>query len=290
MEETIKQSVTTIEENAPSLDVTLPQLETEIKFHLNQINQNIIEIGKRLIVAKSLIPHGQWQTWLRNNFQLSQWSAIKFINCAERFGKLETNPILNQSQMVTLLSLPNVEETEKFIEQKESEGNPISKMSVKTLRKEIKQWKAETEKITPVQPPENKKVETLDITSNTSSQNQNDIEQSISNESDDTPLDNPEQQAYSEPQQTSSELQQPSNKSSYENNNPETTIFESPAEIPEIYLIEEISDMSNSLIQHENLNEVIQIFAKTHPDKSITTLQNLNIIVSKLQNALKSNN
>ena len=85
MEETLTQTVTTIEETPPSLDVTLMQLEEEIKLHLNQINQHIIELGKQLIQAKSLVPHGQWQTWLQNNFQLSYPTATKFIKCAERF-------------------------------------------------------------------------------------------------------------------------------------------------------------------------------------------------------------
>lgn len=287
MEETITQSVTTIEENAPSLDVTLPQLETEIKFHLNQINQNIIEIGKRLILAKSLVPHGQWQSWLQNNFKLSHSSAKNFMAASERFGKSQPVGFLNSTQMIALLALPKAD-TEKFIEQKATEGNPISDMPVRTLREEVKKWKSERKKIPSAQSTEIKETETLDITNNTSSQNQNDIEQSISNESDDTPLDNPEQQTYSEPQQTSSELQPPNDESSHEDNEPETTIFEAPTEIAGTYLIEEISDMSNSLIQHENLNEIIQIFVKIHPDKSVTTLQNLKIIVSKLQNALQS--
>ncbi|MBR0301700.1 MAG: DUF3102 domain-containing protein, partial [Bacilli bacterium] len=166
----------TTSESAPPNDINLPQLENEIKFYLNQISQNIIEIGKRLIQAKSLVQHGQWQTWLQNNFQLSQWSAIKFMNCAERFGKLESIPILNSTQMIALLSLPEAD-TEKFIEQKEVAGTPVSDMSVKTLRKEIKQWKSETEKITPVQPSENKNIETIDITSVNSQQNQNTTEQ-----------------------------------------------------------------------------------------------------------------
>ena len=275
----------TTSESAPPNDINLPQLENEIRFHLNQINQNIIEIGNLLIQAKSLVQHGQWQTWLQNNFQLSQWSAIKFMNCAERFGKLETNPILNQSQMVTLLSLPNIEETEKFIEQKEAEGNPISKMSVKTLRKEIKQWKAETEKISPVQHSENKNIETIDITPVNSQQNQNTTEQTISNEPDDTPLDNivSTEQAYPEPQQPSSELQQPTDKSAHKFNEQELFILESPAELPGTYLIEELLSISTSLIQHENQNEIIQNFAKNNPSKLNIVIQNLTDIISELK-------
>ena len=267
----------TTSESAPPNDINLPQLENEIKFYLNQISQNIIEIGKRLILAKSLVQHGQWQTWLQSNFKLSQWSAIKFMNCAERFGKLESIPILNSTQMIALLSLPEAD-TEKFIEQKEVAGTPVSDMSVKTLRKEIKQWKSETEKITPVQPSENKNIETIDITSVNSQQNQNTTEQTISNEPDNTPLDNlvSTEPIYLEPQQ-------PNNESAYKRNEQEPFILKSPAEVPGTYLIEELSSMTTSLIQHENRNEILQNFAKSNPVQLATTIQNLTAIISELK-------
>ena len=64
-------------------------LETNADNHY-QTAQNIIEVGKRLIQAKSLVNHGHWQNWLEKNFQLSQASATRFMNCAERFGNLAT--------------------------------------------------------------------------------------------------------------------------------------------------------------------------------------------------------
>ena len=60
MANAIIESTTVTEQKLPSSDVTLPQLETEIKHYINQISQNVIEIGKRLIQAKSLVQHGQW--------------------------------------------------------------------------------------------------------------------------------------------------------------------------------------------------------------------------------------
>lgn len=49
--------LTTAQDSATN---NLPQLEVEIKFYLGQTAQNIIEVGKRLIAAKSLVQHGQW--------------------------------------------------------------------------------------------------------------------------------------------------------------------------------------------------------------------------------------
>ena len=141
-----KQQSTTNDSNTQSQNAppTLAQLETEIKFHLNQASQSIIEVGKRLIQAKSLVKHGEWQTWLENNFQLSYRTAKNFMDCAERFPNLQTSADLNQSQMTEMLVLPSAEDTKKFIEQKAAEGTPVSDMTAKTLRKEVKKWKAET--------------------------------------------------------------------------------------------------------------------------------------------------
>ncbi len=76
-------------------DNNLPQLELEIKFYLGKTAQNIIEVGKRLIQAKALVAHGQWQQWLQNNFQLKDRMARNFMQCAEQFGNWHLNADLN---------------------------------------------------------------------------------------------------------------------------------------------------------------------------------------------------
>lgn len=65
-------------------------IENEIKFHLGQASQSIIEVGKRLLQAKSLVKHGEWQTWLENNFKLSYRTAKNFMDCAERFENMQS--------------------------------------------------------------------------------------------------------------------------------------------------------------------------------------------------------
>lgn len=136
------QSMSTVDSST-----TLEDLTDEIKFYLRKMGQNVIEIGKRLILAKEKLPHGEWQTWLEDNFAFSQRTARQFMQIAERFGekssnrKWQTSAVLNHSQMVEILSLPKGEE-ENFITEKAAEGTPVADMSVKILRKEIKKYKA----------------------------------------------------------------------------------------------------------------------------------------------------
>lgn len=120
---------------------TLEDLTDEIKYYLRKMGQNIIEIGKRLTLAKEKLPHGEWQNWLEDNFNLSNQTARKFMQVAERFGKTRIDARFGSTQMIQMLSLPEGEE-EKFIAEKEAEGMPVQDMSVKKLRAEIKKYKA----------------------------------------------------------------------------------------------------------------------------------------------------
>ena len=135
---------------------TLPMLELEIKFYLQKTAENVVEIGKRLILAKELVEHGEWANWLESNFHLTKRSAENFINIADRFGNQpnSTNAksisqidilTFKPTQLIAMLALPTGDE-EKFIAEKSAEGTPVEDMTVKKLREEIKEWKARAEK------------------------------------------------------------------------------------------------------------------------------------------------
>ena len=133
-----------MDNNDKALAPTLDQLTVEVKFYLGQVAQNIIEVGKRLIQAKALLPHGEWGNWLKDNFNLTQQSANRFMRVAERFGKLNINVQFQSTQMITMLELP-ADETEAFIEAQAAAGTPVEDMTVKNLRAEIQQWKSRAE-------------------------------------------------------------------------------------------------------------------------------------------------
>lgn len=91
-------------------------------------------MGKRLIQAKEMVPHGHWLDWLEKNFQLKQRTAYNFMQCAERYGNRQTFANLGYSQMIALLSLPDAEETEKFIAEKAAEQKNVAEMTIKELK------------------------------------------------------------------------------------------------------------------------------------------------------------
>lgn len=281
-------ALTTSEPVTPD-NITLPKLEEEIKYHLNQISQNIIEIGKRLIQAKSLVQHGQWTHWLQDNFKLSQNTAGRFMQCAERFGNSATSQNLNQSQMIALLSLPE-SDVENFIEQKSAAGTPVSDMSVKTLRKEIKQWKAENEEITPSNSTEDAEIETIDITHNAFPQKPNESVSPVSNEQATISPDNTEspEQSFHDSQQPYPETQSRVDETPRTPDEEEPTLLEPPTEIQGTYLIDRILSMCDSLIQRENRNEIFQSFATNNPERFNRAIQHLTSIISELK-AIRKN-
>ena len=284
MDDTSIQSVTETKE--PTDESTLIQLETEIKSYISQISQNIIEIGKRLIQAKSLVQHGQWQDWLKNNFQLSKSTAYNFMQCAERYKTFQSIGNLNSTQMIALLSLPE-SDTEEFIKQKANAGTPVSDMSIKTLRKEIKQWNVQKDEFTPSESDENDK-NIIAETSFSSIVNDN-PEQSECNESDIVIINNsePKEQSSVYTQQPSSQSPSPINETSH-NNDDKLTISKTSTEVKENYLIDDISTMCASLIQSENRNEIIQNFAKNNPNQLDIVIKNLTTIISELQSIRKN--
>lgn len=125
-------------------------LTAEIKMYLHIANQSIIEVGKRLIQAKEMLPHGDWYNWLKNNFNLTVKMANNFMRVAERFDSNRNSnsdfdiSTFNQSQLIALLALPEGDE-EKFIAEKAAEGNPADQMTIKQLRAEINKFKKDNE-------------------------------------------------------------------------------------------------------------------------------------------------
>ena len=75
--------------------------------------------------AKALVPHGGWQNWLKDNFQLTERTARRFMQISERFNKTVDVDHFKPSQLTELLALPDAEETEKFIAEKAAEGKRV---------------------------------------------------------------------------------------------------------------------------------------------------------------------
>ncbi|AFM01552.1 membrane-bound metallopeptidase [Desulfitobacterium dehalogenans ATCC 51507] len=104
-----------------------------------------VEIGRRLIEAKSLLPYGDWGKWLQEHVNYSQFTAERYMKVAREYGharrgspegedeESSTLQILSYSQALALLDVPE-EERAEFIAELD-----IENMSVRQLQRAIKE-------------------------------------------------------------------------------------------------------------------------------------------------------
>lgn len=104
----------------------------------------IIEIGRRLVEAKAIIPHGEWGDWLKNRVEFSQKSANDYMNFYREYGDEQMSLLayssnsqalsnLSYTKALALIAIPR-EEREEFIEE-----NDVENISTRELDKLIKE-------------------------------------------------------------------------------------------------------------------------------------------------------
>ncbi len=105
---------------------------------------NSIEIGRRLVEVKQMVPHGEWGAWLQQSVDYSQSTANNLMKIFEQYGadqltlfgdnaKSQALGNLSYTQAVALLGIPDYER-EDFIKE-----NDIENMSTRELQQAIKE-------------------------------------------------------------------------------------------------------------------------------------------------------
>ncbi|WP_158572946.1 DUF3102 domain-containing protein [Anaerotruncus sp. AF02-27] len=133
-------AIESVDVSTPSVR-TIEQVTVEINFYKQQTVQNIIEIGKRLIEAKSMLQHGEWSGWLQDHVELTQSTANRFMQLAREFSNSAPVRNLNYSQMLALIQIP-AEEREQFLAESHLvNGRPktVDEMSKRELEQAIRE-------------------------------------------------------------------------------------------------------------------------------------------------------
>lgn len=101
-----------------------------------------IEIGRRLVEAKELVPHGEWGKYLEEKVSFSPSQAGNMMRLYNEYGSNQESlfgggakaiEALSVTSAIRLLSLP-AEEREAFVEE-----NDVAAMSTRELEKAIKE-------------------------------------------------------------------------------------------------------------------------------------------------------
>lgn len=112
-----------------------------------------IEIGRRLVEAKSVLPHGEWGRWLKEEVEFSQSTANNMMKLYEEYGaeqisifgavaNSQTIENLPYTKALQLLAVP-AEEREEFI--KETNAEELSVRELKAAIDERDRAKREAE-------------------------------------------------------------------------------------------------------------------------------------------------
>lgn len=116
--------------------------------------RSCIEIGRLLLEAKGLVPHGEWGKWLAENVDYSESTANNLMRCFKEFGDEQIDiftgvsdadffSVLNQSQMLEVIALPK-EQRRDFVEAHREEIES-GEMSVRDMKVEIAKLRMKNE-------------------------------------------------------------------------------------------------------------------------------------------------
>lgn len=112
---------------------TLEAVTMDIQYHIKAAGSSMLRIGEGLNEAKKLVPHGQWLSYLRDNFGWNERNAQYFMQMYTRFGEMEGIEGIGKSKLMKMLSLPEGTE-QAFIEK-----HDVEHMTVKEVGEAVKE-------------------------------------------------------------------------------------------------------------------------------------------------------
>lgn len=135
------QRLAPAEPAAPAAVRDIETITGEILELKQDAGEAIIGIGKRLIEAKEMLPHGEWTPWLEERVEFSERSARNFMKLAREWTNRQTLAVLGASKALALLALPP-EERDAFIEEGhvvDGEEKRVEDMSARELKKALQE-------------------------------------------------------------------------------------------------------------------------------------------------------
>ena len=109
------RQIETVEAQAPAEGRTIEAITGEILELKQRGGEVILDIGRRLLEAKGMLPHGEWLPWLNERVEFSERTAQKFMRLAQKWSNPSALADLGATKALMLLALPE-EEREEFVE------------------------------------------------------------------------------------------------------------------------------------------------------------------------------
>jgi len=124
--------------NAQKNDIAvLDNLAMQAKTYIQNARMNLLQLGRVLAEAKPLVPHGEWENWVKTNTSMSKRAAEQYMQAYQEFGLNPQIAELGTTKTLKLLPLTE-DEREKLLQE-----NDVSAMSTRQLDEAIRKQKQE---------------------------------------------------------------------------------------------------------------------------------------------------
>lgn len=140
-----------IQSEVPAASRNIDSITAELLEAKRVGGEAILTIGRCLIEAKQLLPHGRWQIWLAERVEYSERTAQRFMRLAQEYTNPTALSDLGATKALTLLALP-ADEREQFLAEShlvDGEELPVIDMSARQLEQAVRERneaRAEAEK------------------------------------------------------------------------------------------------------------------------------------------------
>ena len=124
MEEMVKKDA--------QLPVVLEGLARQGQMFLSSAAMNLMQYGRVLCEAKILVPRGQFEKWVKENFQMSERTAQQYMAVWKRFGGKTGFETVKFSSLSKMLALPEGKE-EDFAKE-----NDLEEMTAREVDRAVK--------------------------------------------------------------------------------------------------------------------------------------------------------
>lgn len=115
----------------------LDNLAMQAKTYIQNARMNLLQLGRVLAEAKPLVPHGEWENWVKTNTSMSKRAAEQYMQAYAEFGLNPQIAELGTTKTLKLLPLTE-DEREKLLSK-----NDVSSMSTRQLDEAIRKQKQE---------------------------------------------------------------------------------------------------------------------------------------------------
>lgn len=124
--------------NTPKKEIAvLDNLAMQAKTYIQNARMNLLQLGRVLAEAKPLVPHGEWENWVKTNTSMSKRAAEQYMQAYAEFGLNPQIAELGTTKTLKLLPLTE-DEREKLLSE-----NDVNSMSTRQLDEAIRKQKQE---------------------------------------------------------------------------------------------------------------------------------------------------